>query len=575
MARLIPSFMDDTTPPGEHDVFNMLSGGPPDWTAIHSLDLAPWNRGLRTEIDFLVIIPDTGILCLEVKSHDNIAFDGERWYPQEIKRSPFKQAADGRYNFYRRLTELAPQLRRLPVAHCCILPRAPFDLPTNLSVQPWELMDARAFRSHGTSTDFCADLKRRLQQSIAADANLNALEHTITRDQADFVVKCCLPVQKRRPDLREEILRREQQIESVLRTQQKPVLQLAGMNERLVVSGAAGTGKTLIAMEVARRAADRGRRVALLSFNQLIGTWMGEKINQAGRTPPNMLVGSAIRVLAGMAGLCIPDNPPKRFWDTELPAQLEEALTTPDFKAGACFDYLVLDEAQDLLGRPSLWSCVTQFLAGGLDHGSFAIFGDFDNQVLVDRAPMEQALSALEAAAKPAKWRLAENCRNFQIVGDTAVQLSGLKPPVYSGYLRPGGTVNDYNIFFYEHERAQLDKLAYWLREFKSQGYKPSEITLLSFRSNDASAAMRLKQEGFHLRPFWQNGEFTGFASIHAFKGLENKVIILTDVRLDEPEFHRNLFYTGITRATGSVRVLCDIASKDTLLSWITPKTPL
>src|SRR6186997_1012969 len=147
MARLIPSFLDDRTPPGERDVFNMLAAGPDDWVALHSLDLAPWHRGLRTEIDFVVIVPETGILCIEVKSHENLSYDGHRWYPETITRSPFKQAVDGRHTFYRRLAGLAPQLRHIPVVHCCIFPRAPFDLSPNVSVQPWELMDARSFRA--------------------------------------------------------------------------------------------------------------------------------------------------------------------------------------------------------------------------------------------------------------------------------------------------------------------------------------------------------------------------------------------------------------------------------------------
>ena len=60
MARLIDSFTDDRTPPGERDVFNTLSNGPDDWVPMHSLHLAPWNRGLRTEVDFVVIVLDTG-----------------------------------------------------------------------------------------------------------------------------------------------------------------------------------------------------------------------------------------------------------------------------------------------------------------------------------------------------------------------------------------------------------------------------------------------------------------------------------------------------------------------------------
>src|SRR5688572_11524393 len=106
MARLIPSFMDERTPPGEREVFTLIAAGPDDWTVLHSLDLAPWNRGLRTEIDFVVLVPDKGILCIEVKSHDRISFDGSRWHPESIRRSPFKQACDGSRTFYRRLSEL-------------------------------------------------------------------------------------------------------------------------------------------------------------------------------------------------------------------------------------------------------------------------------------------------------------------------------------------------------------------------------------------------------------------------------------------------------------------------------------
>ena len=175
MARLIPSFMDDSTPSGERDVFNMLAAGPDDWVALHSLDLAPWNRGLRTEIDFLVIVPDTGIVCIEVKSQDAISFENDRWNPPEIKRSPFKQASDGRHTFYRRLHELEPQFRHVPIVHCCIFPNATFDLHPNLSVQPWELLDARIFRSFSRSLDFCRELKIRMCSGIHAEANLRKL----------------------------------------------------------------------------------------------------------------------------------------------------------------------------------------------------------------------------------------------------------------------------------------------------------------------------------------------------------------------------------------------------------------
>ncbi len=572
MARLIPSFMDNHTPPGERDVFNLLAAGPEDWVAFHSLDLAPWNRGLRTEIDFVVIVPNTGILCIEVKSHDNITFDGQRWYPETISRSPFKQASDGRHTFYRRLAELAPQFKRVPIVHCCIFPRASFDVPRNLSVQSWELLDSRTFRAFSTGDAFCADLEARLERSIAANEKLSPLDHRLSQVQIDTIVTLCVPVQKRRPNARDEITRREEEIERILREQQKPVLRLAEWNERLVVSGGAGTGKTLIAMEVALRAAEKGQRVALLCFNHLVGDWMRQKIQQTGPLLPNLIAGRAIRVMAEMTEVEIPAKPSQDFWETELPQKLEERLTYPDFKAAAAFDYLVLDEAQDLLARPRLWQCLIQLLAGGSERGGFALFGDFEHQVLAERGQMQEALAALDLSSRPVHWILSENCRNYRVVGDTAVSLAGLSGRVYSGYLRAGGGIHNYDIFFYENARSQLEKLGQWLKEFREQGYKPSEITLLSFRADHLSASESLKNAGYKLRSARQSGELTAYTSVHAFKGMENKAIILTDVVLDDLDFRRDLFYTGMTRATESVRVLCDMQSQESLCGWIAGK---
>ena len=139
--------------------------------------------------------------------------------------------------------------------------------------------------------------------------------------------------------------------------------------------------------------------------------------------------------------------------------------------------------------------------------------------------------------------------------------------------MRTGGGLRNYDIFFYEDDRAQLEKLADWLREFQRQGYRTSEITLLSFRNDQLSAAARLQSQGWKLRPAWQDSGLPAYASVHAFKGMENKVIILTDVSLDDQDFQRHLFYTGVTRATECVRILCDKGSQQTLSRWLAGKS--
>jgi hypothetical protein len=287
---------------------------------------------------------------------------------------------------------------------------------------------------------------------------------------------------------------------------------------------------------------------------------------------PNLVVGRAIRVMAEMTGVSIPESASSAFWETDLPQQLESRLAVPDLKAAIAFDYLILDEAQDLLGRPRIWKCLSQFLHGGVESGAFAIFGDFANQVMGDRQVLREELATIEASARPVRWHLSENCRNYEIVGETAVRLAGLPASIYSGYLRVGGGLQNYDIVFFENDAAQLAQLRIWMREFKLLGYKPSEITLLSFRSDELSAATRLRKTGEQLRAAWQPGHSTAYASVHAFKGLENKIIILTDVTLSEQDFDRDVFYTGMTRATECIRVLCDKESESVLVEWLTGK---
>jgi len=136
--------------------------------------------------------------------------------------------------------------------------------------------------------------------------------------------------------------------------------------------------------------------------------------------------------------------------------------------------------------------------------------------------------------------------------------------------MRKGGSIQNYDVYFYSKIDDQTGKLADYLNEFKQQGYLPEEITILSFGSIDSCAASSLKKRGYRLCPAWQHDHCVRFCTIHAYKGLENKVIILTDVNPTSADFNRDLFYIGMTRATESIRVLCDTRSQAILIEWLT-----
>ncbi len=564
MARMIPDFLDGTEPPGERAVFNMLSGGSPDWTVIHSLDLAPWDQGRRMELDFLVIIPDAGLLCIEVKSHKEIYFDGQKWSPPAIKKSPFKQAADARYNLHRKLKDIAPSTGAIPKAHCCIFTHARFPVRPNLSVHQEELMDAEAFRSFSEADGLCFELRRRMLALAAAD-NAPKLDGTIPPVRVDEIVEKCFPVRKRLPGKAEEIRWKQEALEQLLRDQQKPILRLAKDNDRILVRGGAGTGKTLVALELAMQQAQAGRRVAFVCYNRLVGQWLEKEVRRRD-PPPGLQVGTVHSLLRKIADVAIPARPRKEFWEETLPSRVAEKLTSPDFAYEAEFDLIVVDEAQDILARPMLWQCLVSLLEGGLQDGRFALFGDFERQVL--RAPEELDMSlesVLEVAT--ARYRLDENCRNTSWVGRTALALSGMSKETYSGFMRGDGHQKDVRLIPHEDENAAKESVREVLAEIKDAGFKPSDIVFLSFTSREKSLASRLSGIQFHSAESPSANKML-FESVRRFKGLERKIVIVTDTSTGG-DFDRSLFYTAMTRATERVVVLCRAQDKETLSNWV------
>ena len=71
MARMIPPQIPiDCKSPGEREIFNRLKQDPAtsNWIALHSLDVAEHVTQIWGEIDFVVVVPYKGVLCLEVKA---------------------------------------------------------------------------------------------------------------------------------------------------------------------------------------------------------------------------------------------------------------------------------------------------------------------------------------------------------------------------------------------------------------------------------------------------------------------------------------------------------------------------
>ena len=95
-----------------------------------------------------------------------------------------------------------------------------------------------------------------------------------------------------------------------LAAQQYTILDGLAKNPRMVIEGSAGTGKTLLAMECARRHAAQGRRVLFVCFNRLLADHLDAYSERYGLTQGvsiNTLHGHCLSVLSA-AKIAIPPD---------------------------------------------------------------------------------------------------------------------------------------------------------------------------------------------------------------------------------------------------------------------------
>ncbi len=554
MAHLYPSKLPlSTNSGGEISIFNKIErfGQDLNWSVMHSYNVPNHPFKKWGEIDFLIIVPKKGVVCLEVKDHKEIVYENRSWFYGKRKKrdkDPFKQIISASTGLCDDIKKRQPGLN-VPWWHAVIFTSAQFQegsLPPE--VNNWEFMDAKCYaESDQAFFKFIENVMDKGREKLDRQPNSSwVTQHdentSVYRQLTDTLSgRAVFSISKtaRDGDRKTSL--------SLATEEQYKILDLLSQTPRLLVEGLAGTGKTLMASKIAERESSEGK-VLFLAFNRNL---IDEIKFWPSLNSSNITVESIDRFFKGYVKETVDPNK-ENYWDKILPMQFSDITRKNHLEE--YYDYLVLDEAQDILSKPFKLSALNKILRGGLSEGKWSFFGDFNEQLIYSPSSSEEVFRNLKSYCSENRyiqWDLGKNSRNPIDIG-TFAQQSGRIDRVYDEFLRHERGEVQYVIF---DEENRFDLIEEKLKSLFEENYEPSEIVLLSQYKMNRQLSKHLSDRGIILRDYNDLNPSSGavenlvrFSTISSFKGLESPVVILMDIT--NLTALGPLFYIGITRAT-------------------------
>jgi hypothetical protein len=352
------------------------------------------------ECDFMIAHPRMGYLTLEVKG-GGISFDPveRQWWSTDRDgfrfriKDPVEQARSAKHELLAKLRATRHwQDRWIHNSHGVVFPDAaapPRDLGAD---RPAHIFCCSRELAHG----FREWIEGRMQEAAPRPDSRGLGRDGIAAFESILAQPFTLSFQIA------GAMENDRQQFGVLEPTQFHILDTIADIRRAEIRGAAGTGKTIVAIEEARRAAATGQRTLLTCF----GRPLANELTRSAGVVENLTVGSFHAVCLRVAEAAGLDLLPaarrdQHFFDNVLPGLLVDAVTArPDLK----WQNIIVDEGQDF--QDSWWIAIDAALLPG---GSLRIFSDTNQRVYA-----RQAVPAADLQLVPI--RLFRNLRNTKSI---------------------------------------------------------------------------------------------------------------------------------------------------------------
>ncbi|MEQ8191866.1 MAG: NERD domain-containing protein [Candidatus Eremiobacterota bacterium] len=560
MATMLPPrISENCKSSGEEQIFHLFSRmpGTEDWFVMHSLNLSEHTKRLYGEIDFLVFAPGFGIFILEVKSGRVKREQGIWYYTNRYGKTstshigPFDQAREAMFSLKTNIKAkfgTKSNLHRLLFGFGVIFPHITFSID-GIDYEPWQVYDrgSDSFTIKDFILKLAANTRKKFERCrwfdpIISIPHKNDILAIVSYLRGDFD----------RPILPEIMMKDTEKLLLQYTEEQYQCLDRLIYNPRCIFQGAAGTGKTMIALESARRSIFNGEKVLLLCFNKPLGHFLKEQFHGENR-PMTGPFHQYLMDIIKLSGKNIQSFSKRRedFPSVILPDMFIEVAKEEGYLER--FDKIIIDEGQDLITEKYL-DVFNILLKNGLAKGRWEFYCDFEKQAIYSPEKTgKDMLNLLKSRADFVIYCLTVNCRNTKPIGEEIAIISGFEKPPFLPAKFSGPSVN-YYFYSYRQKEAELLK-DILLKLEEEEKISPMSITLLSpflYRNSCVhyleSSKIKIQDLGDNDISFIKRNGIT-FSTIHRFKGLENSFIILLDIENIINDNNKSLLYTAMSRS--------------------------
>lgn len=526
------------------------------------------NTLYEHETDFIVLHKDLGIFFIESKASDAgpLYRNNNEWYygnGKKMTHNPFVQAALNKHQMFSNVNMLRnPSLKKLLLStkfmHCVCFPTM-FDIECD-----------RLGEGDGCLRDLIIS-----KDDLISPQKLKArLEHIASiklpkQDLRDFRK---LSSAEAKQIVEEFLCRNTKTVPVYVHSQavqnysfykllkaQNLVLDFLDCENFVAITGGAGTGKTVVAVEKARRLASEGDNVIFLCFNKELQTRL-----EAAYKIPNVRFYTLAAFITALTG----DYKNYKLASDKITEMLLDGSL---LKIGNInYKHVIIDEAQDFgndeYNIASDYDDREQFLNDLkdliLEKGSFYVF--YDKQQLIQAKAIPKFIEEADS-----RLSLRKNVRNTENIGKMAMKSISDKRCFI-----PNKVSGDIPNFYFVQFSFPLKTLDKSISNYLSKGLKDIVIISLSTVKNSVlNTSGRVFEDSASGKFYYKtsDGNKIDFTSCRKFKGCEADVVILLDASADSFKKDLNghdtksnfLFYVGVSRAKRYLEVFASISDDD------------